>query len=310
MQRFQQTKHVLGSTAYLTVVLNEGMQPATVFEPLWQQIDIFEQCFSRFMPDSELSQCNHAAGTRHPISTEFRNLVVAARTMAERSGGLYNPFILPALQRAGYKGSWPQPHISDEKLDYQNRIAVDWRELTVGDTWLHIPGNTALDFGGIGKGYLLDQLAESLRIMNITGYWLSLGGDILCAGHDGSGDAWRIGIQHAQHEANTIATVVNHDKKLAVATSGVTKRQGISDTGSWHHIIDPRTGKPANTQVLTATVCADTATSADVIAKCLVIADTEAARTTLQAMHEQNALLQIKSDGKVEIMRLGATWSI
>jgi len=311
MQRLQQTRHALGSTAYLTIVLENHVHSETVFDTLWQQIDAFEQRFSRFLPDSELSRCNQAAGIQQSVSIEFRDLLLAARVMAERSGGLYNPFILPALQRAGYKSSWPQPHIRDEALDYEDRVAiVDWHELAVGDTWVHIPKHTALDFGGIGKGYLLDQLGETLRTLGIADYWLSLGGDILCSGYDSAGEAWRIGIQHAQREADTVAAVINYGQKLAVATSGISKRRGTSENGDWHHIIDPRTGRSAITGVLTATVSAHTATSADVVAKCLVIAGKKAAEITLKTMHEHNALLQVTDKNTVEIVQLGAGWSV
>jgi thiamine biosynthesis lipoprotein len=310
MQRLQQTRHALGSTAYLTVVLDDHVHSETIFATLWQQIDAFEQRFSRFLPDSELSHCNRAAGMQQSISAEFRDLLVTTQALAEKSQGLYNPFILPALQRAGYKGSWPQPNIRDEALNYENRIAVvDWREMTIGDTWVRIPKNTALDFGGIGKGYLLDRLDETLKPMDIAGYWLSLGGDILCSGHDGAGESWQIGVQHAKRETNTVASVTNHGRKLAVATSGTTKRQGISDNGSWHHIIDPRTGQPAKTNVLTATVSAGTATSADVAAKCLVIAGSGSADATLRTMDEQNALLQIVDGRNLKVIRIGAVWS-
>jgi thiamine biosynthesis lipoprotein len=311
MQRLQQTRHALGSTAYLTVVLDDHVHSETIFDTLWQQIDTFEQRFSRFLPDSELSECNRTAGIQHSISPEFRDLLVTTQVMAERSDGLYSPFILPALQRAGYKGSWPQPHIRDEALNYEDRVAVvDWHEMTIGDTWVRIPKNTALDFGGIGKGYLLDQLDETLRTLDVIGYWLSLGGDILCSGHDLAGEFWKIGIQHARQETDTVASVTNHGQKLAVATSGTTKRQGVSDNGTWHHIIDPRTGQPAKTNVLTATVSADTATSTDVAAKCLVIAGSGSAEATLKTMDEQNALLQIMDGRNLKVMQLGAVWSV
>ena len=310
MQQLQQTRHALGSTAYLTIVVDDHVHPGTVFDVLWQQIDTIEQRFSRFLADSELSRCNRTAGTREPISIEFRDLLVTARMMAERSHGLYNPFILPALQRAGYKGSWPQPHIHDESLNYENRVAVvDRHELTIGDSWVQVPKHTALDFGGIGKGYLLDQLGETLQTMDIADYWLSLGGDILCSGYDAAGEAWQIGIQRARRETDTVATVINYGQKLAIATSGTTKRQGTSENGTWHHIIDPRTGGPAKTNVLTATVSANTATSADVTAKCLVIAGKEAAETTLKTMCEHNALLQVIYNDTVEVIQLGAGWS-
>ncbi len=274
MRRYQQSRHVLGSDALLTLVLEDSTPSKATFNLLWQQIDAFEQHFSRFLVSSELSRFNTAAGSKQPVSPEFRTLLATAKAYAEKTGGLYNPFILPALQRAGYKGSWPSPHKGSKQLDYGQRASADWHTITVGDTWARIPADTALDFGGIGKGFLLDRLSETLQTEGIGNYWLSLGGDILCNGADANSDSWYIGIARAEETGKTVAAVKNHGQKLAVATSGTTKRRGANERGTWHHIIDPRTGEPATTNVLTATVCAQDAVTADIAAKCLVISPT------------------------------------
>lgn len=309
MQRFQQTKHALGSAAYLTVVLEDDVSPDLLLHSLWEQINSFEQRFSRFLPTSELSTFNLAAGSKQAVSQDFLSLLVKVNEMGRRTEGFYNPFILPSLQRAGYKGSWPKPQTADTALNFESRSSAQWSDIEIGDTWARIPENTALDFGGIGKGYLLDLLAESLQEKAIDNYWLSLGGDVLCSGHDVTGGPWRIALQHARDEGKTVAAVKNVDGRLAVATSGITKRQGISERGTWHHIIDPRSGVPAKTDLLTATVSSDSATLADVAAKCLVIAGSKKAAETLRKLGEHNAILQIAQHNAVIVEKIGTVWS-
>jgi thiamine biosynthesis lipoprotein len=309
MENFQQSRHALGSDVVLTLVLADATQEAAIFDLLWQQIEAFEQRFSRFRSDSELSRFNAAAGAEQTVSPEFHALLVAAKMYGKKTGGLYNPFTLPALQRAGYKGSWPAPHQVDGALNYEDRGNADWQAITLGRTTVQIPADTALDFGGIGKGYLLDRLGETLQIQHVGNYWLSLGGDILCIGHDASGEPWHIGVAHARQANQIAATVQNNGRKLAVATSGITKRQGVSAAGKWHHIIDPRTGRPADTDILTATVCTAEATTADVAAKCLVIAGSASAESTLTALDEANALLQIADGRSITMLKLGAVWN-
>jgi thiamine biosynthesis lipoprotein len=308
MRRLQQQRQALGSAVCLTLVLSEAEKSQPIFNVLWQQIDRFEQCFSRFRADSELSTFNATAGDKQAVSPEFRALLMAAKTFAEKTGGLYNPCILPALQQAGYKGSWPRPDKLGEAPDYETRAIADWHHITINDTWAQIPNDTALDFGGIGKGYLLDQLGDTLLTQGVSSYWLSLGGDILCNGYDAADDPWYIGIADAKNEQKSIAAVKNHGQKLAIATSGVTKRQGISEKGKWHHLIDPRTGKPAKTDMLTATVCSTAATAADVAAKCLVITGRASAKQTLTKLRETDALLQITDGAGIAVLKLGAIW--
>ncbi len=311
MRRYQQTKQALGSAAYLTLVVPTNRQPDDLFADLWRYIDEFEQRFSRFLAISELSACNKAAGSKHMVSPEFRQLLVIARDMSERTGGLYNPFVLPALQRAGYKGSWPYPDEISASLDFAGRQSASWRDIQIGKDWIMIPKNTALDFGGIGKGYLLDELAARLRARAVDSYWLSLGGDIVCAGLDDPGIPWEISIQDAVHENNRVAYVSNQGNDLAVATSGVTKRKGTSAHGAWHHLIDPRTGEPALSDVLTATVCAESATEADVYAKCLVIVGSTETDTFMESVTIRNVLLQQTGSGTTSIVqKKGLVWQV
>lgn len=311
MQRFQQTKRALGSEAVLTLVVEDQATADETFAELWEKIQTFEARFSRFLPESELSTFNAAAGAKQPISPEFSDLLLTTKDMAEKTDGLYNPFILPALQRAGYKGSWPTPAEANDKLAYENRHESSWRELKVEGDTAQIPADTALDFGGIGKGYLLDELATWLRAKGTTNFWLSLGGDIICGGFDLGKKPWRVGIQHALKGEETAGEVANETGALlAIATSGVTKRKGETPNGAWHHLIDPRTGAPAQTSVLTATICTPKATDADVLAKCLVIAGTDDAAHLMQIFQADDALVQSEAtEGEVAIQKIGNIWS-
>ncbi|HEY8998778.1 MAG TPA: FAD:protein FMN transferase [Candidatus Saccharimonadales bacterium] len=309
MKRYQQTKHVLGSDALLTIVVSDKQNADAIFSALWEHIQRFEARFSRFLPESELSHFNQVAGERQRVSKEFLELLVATKKMAALTDGLYNPFVLPALQRAGYKGSWPQPAVGDPHVNYEQRGAADWTEIVIGEAWAQIPEQSALDFGGIGKGYLLDELAAWLRKKEVSNFWMSLGGDILCSGYDVDGSAWQIAIQSAIAD-QTVANVTNDGKPLAVATSGVTKRKGVGASGAWHHIIDPRTGKPATTDILTATVCNEEATKADVFAKCLVIVGSEAAKQLAQSLEMRGAFIQVAlPDGTTQTKKIGNIWN-
>lgn len=280
MQRLQQQFHALGSEIFITLVADDDFPFKTIFHVLHGHISTFEQRFSRFLPKSELSMFNTDAGKDTKVSTEFLELLLKCRLMMKATDGLYNPFILPALQKAGYKGSWPTPRALAGAPDFSSRQIVPFTELKISSGTARIPANTALDFGGIGKGYLLDKLAEYLQSKAIVGYWLSLGGDIVCAGHDLNGQTWSIQVQHAARQEEKIAALTNtNGSPLFIATSGVTKRRGENGKDAWHHIIDPRTGLPAETNILTATVTSDTGVNADVYAKVIVIAGYEQAKS-------------------------------
>lgn len=290
MIRLQQTRHALGSEVLLTLVGTERKSLAELFDMLWGEIRIFESTFSRFQEDSELSYVNSRAGLPVRASQEFIQLTECSKDMALRTGGLYNPLILPALQRAGYKGSWPSPGTFDPDLDYSHRKIAEAEMIQLTTETVQLPPDAALDFGGIGKGYLLDQLANLLAAQGCENFWLSLGGDLIVQGYDSDGGAWKVGISAAEGNGEVARVQNEKGKRLAVATSGITKRQGEG----WHHLIDPRTGKPSTTDVLTATVCTEKAVEADVYAKCLVLVGSGQAETFMAQHGFTKAVLQTR----------------
>lgn len=271
MTKFQQARHALGSEAILTIVADDQKTADELFKKLWKLIEGFEARFSRFRPDSELSQLNQQAGQPFRASPELRQLLIVCQRYASTTNGLFNPFTLPALQTAGYKGSWPSPELFDADLDVSDREVVNPELLQIDRDNVVIPIYGALDLGGIGKGYLLDILADWLKKQGITNFWLSLGGDIVCSGYDvvGTTDSqpWTVQIADAASGQPVAVARNNNGEQLAVATSGVTKRRGHN----WHHLIDPRTGKPADTDLLHVTVVSTTVTAADVYAKVLLL---------------------------------------
>lgn len=306
MRRYQQTAHALGSEAFLTLVSDQPKAVIdTYFAELWKTIHDFEQRFSRFLPTSELTQFNQAAGKKTPVSLEFIAALQAAKQLGKATDGLFNPFILPDLQHAGYMNSWPHPSQQHGAISYADRSAAAIDRLQIGKDWATMPETAALDFGGFGKGYLLDLLADGLP-SGVRGYWFSLGGDILCDGYDKDGSVWQIAVTDALDTTQPVATIRNEQgKRLAIATSGVTKRTGTTAGGkTWHHIIDPRSGEPAQTDTLTVTAVTDKALDADVYAKVLVILGSSNAPAFAKAHKLDQAILQVATSTGTRVL----TW--
>lgn len=286
MQRYQQIKKALGSECVMTLVVADSVNPTQLFSQLWNFLNEFETRFSRFKPESELSCFNLKAGTPIAISYEFFELLAEAERYMKLTNGLFNPFVLPALQKAGYKGSWPHPETATNQLDFSEREIVQPEHLNITPTTARIPKMAALDFGGIGKGYALDKLAQLLAENSVENFWLSLGGDIICQGKDVTNQPWSVAIAGQSSDEQIIANIENKPGELlAIATSGVTKRRGAD----WHHIIDPRTQQPSNSNVLTATVISLSATEADIYAKSLVIDPTISLPHTILGVALQTA---------------------
>lgn len=288
----QQERVALGSQTILTVNGDDQTVAEELLTRLWAVIDEFEQRFSRFLPDSELNALNRQAGKTVTVSQAMYDILLTALALAEKTGGLFNPFILPALNKSGYIQSF-HPRDDLQAIDYSLREVAGHASLELlADNRVTIPANSALDLGGIGKGYLLDQLNQHLS-PNLLGYWLSLGGDILVKGVDNHNLAWEVAIDDAFKPGQDAAYVTSPLKQsLAIATSSVTKRQGVKQGKSWHHIIDPRTGQPATSDIISATICHPSAMTADVLASCLIIRGSADAEAWLNKLGVSDAFIQ------------------
>ena len=254
-----------------------------LFRKLWREIFQFERAFSRFVPASELSMFNKNAGLPTKVTAAFLGLLLASEQMSQRTRGLHNPFILPSLQRTGYYRSAQPGYETDVIDDFRHRKTVLPEALDIADDIVTIPHGSAIDMGGCGKGYLLDQLSKTLSPAQLDGYWLSLSGDMLTYGNDEAGEPWRVEIQSSSGE-NELPAIQTDGMITAIATSGTFRRapHKKNDT-NWHHIIDPRTGFSAETDVKLATVVADSALVADTLASSAVIVGDLKARLLLEA---------------------------
>ncbi len=297
LKRYSQTRLALGSDATITLVTAmPSVKVRELFKTLWRHVHTFERSFSRFIPMSELSAFNRSAGLRIPISDEFHSLLIAAKNMSEKTGGLFNPFILPALQRAGYVRSAVPGYESDAVDDYSDRAVVDIDALEIGSAWASIPYGTALDIGGCGKGYLADQLREVLARHDVVGYWVSLGGDVATGGYDEDGTTWKVYIQDAGNlSSEKEQFIICPEYAFAVATSGTFRRVSQKNEQNWHHIIDPLTLRPAITDVRLATICSTAALEADVLASCAITLGSRNAKPFVQNCGAQAMLLQCQN---------------
>ncbi len=294
MKHYQESI-ALGSKSGIVLVTSDSeIDTNAIFSAIWKEIFKFERRFSRFIPASELSILNNKAGFKQPISNEMKDILIAAKDMAIQTKGLYNPFILPALQAAGYSSSRVPNHEKDQVYDYSKRAVAKIEQLEIGDDWARIPYNSALDLGGIGKGYLLDWLKQSIP-NKIDGYWISLGGDIALGGNDEDNKPWTVLVEDALNSTHTIGYFTTKGR-VGVATSGITVNKGEKAGKQWHHIIDPQTNKPANTDVLLASIYGESSMRADVLASCAVILGADKGMKFLKQHGVKSAVIQYQSD--------------
>ncbi len=303
LKQFTDTKLALGCDTTLTIVTKTTSQEVSrIFNMLWLEIFKFEKKFSRFLPDSELSKFNRNAGIKTEISKEFEDILRVSNEMSEKTNGYHNPFVLPALHRFGYEKSFVSKHDDSSFESHSADQIVDYTNLVVSTGFATIPKNTSIDLGGCGKGYLADKLGKIISKYKIDGFWFSIGGDIIALGNNESNTSWQLTIQDADKPTTALDGVTQFENiGFCVATSGTIVRRGKVGATNWHHIINPLTYKPAETDVRLATVLAPTTVEADVLATTAVILGSEKCLDFMKNSSAISALLQLDDINKTII---------
>ncbi len=241
--------------------LNQKKEATAYLEEAFAMMRSFEQHYSRFVASSELSVFNQSEG--RTLSPEFFDILTQAKHFHQYTHGLFDPSILPALEKEGYPGiaatlASEKRSFSELHLDPQTHTATKPRDLRI-------------DLGGIGKGYIVDRVASFLS-QRFEHFLIDAGGDIYAQGSNirEGYPYWAIEVEHPlnKEEAATLLLLTHK----AVATSGRNRRHWRKDGQKKHHIIDPRTSKSADSTFLSVTVLADNVMTADVLAKTLFIA--------------------------------------
>jgi thiamine biosynthesis lipoprotein len=250
-----------------------------------------EARFSRFRGDSELSALNRARGPLR-VSPDLFAALLRARGYLELTGGLFDPAIGGALAALGYDRSFapgaldrataPAPAPAASLLE----VALDLANRTV-----ERPDHVQIDLGGMIKGAAVDAAARAC--LGGAGA-IDAGGDAAVRGCAPDGEPWRIEIEDPRDASRVIATVAACDR--AVATSASNRRRWQLGSGQAHHIIDPRTGEPAASDLAQVTVLAPRAELAEVVAKAVLLLGERAGRRFLEAQPGAGAVL-VQRDG-------------
>lgn len=245
--------------------------------------------------DSEVYALNHRTAGTVSLSPELTALLEQALLLAHQTGGAFDPTVYPLVQAWGFTSDTRQVP-EQERLDRLLTL-VDHEAVRLEGNRLSLPGEMQLDFGGIAKGWAGDRAAQLLRGEGVTSAILRLGGNIHTIGSKPDGTPWRVGIQDPDTGASLgVVSVIDR----AVVTSGSYERYFVQDSQSFHHILDPDTGRPADTGLASVTVIGDYGTRCDALSTALFVMGPERAADFWRTHRDFEAVF-IHTDGHVTI---------
>ncbi len=274
--------------------------------PTW--FAAWEQQVSRFRADSELVQLNHHTGQWMPVSPVLYDILQLAIWAAYESDGLVTPTLLHALEASGYDRSFETLSSRDGSCTVlpvpqtSHYTIADWRaiELNPHTRSVRVPANVRLDLGGFAKGWAAQQTMHKLA--SFAPVLVNAGGDIAVSGLRTDGSRWPVGVDNPADPDQQLELLMID--RGGIATSGRDFRRW-QHNGLWqHHILDPRTGRPALTDLLSVTVIAPTACEAEMAARVALILGSHAALSWFEARPGLAGLLVTEAGSVMQSHRL------
>ena len=232
-----------------------------------EAVDRDERRWSRFLPDSEVTRINGAAGHPVPVSRETLELLEACTLWADRTGGVFQPLVGGAMVAWGYRRGFrvqsPFAPASPARRPLDGRMVIDRRRGTV-----RITAGSRLDLGGIGKSWIAVRIAKLLfQRSDDPQLLVDAGGDLVAVRGDHIVD---VEAPDIAGECPSPAAHIHLREGHGVATSGYGRRQWTNGDGRVaHHLLDPATGTPG--PLSHATVVSADPVAADVLAKVLAL---------------------------------------
>jgi len=217
-------------------------------------------------PDSEVSRLNTAG--RAPVSEDTAALLAAARGAWAETGGLFDCTIYPLMELWGFPSR--DYRVPAEAELMQTLPLVDGSRVRLSGGEATLGAGQKIDLGGIAKGYAARRAVECFQAHGVRAGIVSLGGNVQTLGSRPDGTPWQVGVRDPSGGPDDALAVLSAGD-LAIVTSGGYERWFEADGRVYPHILDPRTGRPAETDLLSVTVvCAD-GTRADALSTALYV---------------------------------------
>lgn len=244
-----QSKSFFAMDTYMTITAY-GENAETALNQVEERVKELEKMWSVTDENSEIYAVNHSEGENVHISPETAELLDFSLDISEVTDGALDCTMYPVLTEWGFTtGDYKIP--TDEKISELLKN-TGYEKIDLNDNNVTVPQNMQIDLGAVGKGYTGDLIVDILQENGIESALLDLGGNIQTIGTKPDGTDWKLGLR-SPFDEGSFATLEISD--CAVITSGGYERYFVGDDGeTYWHILDPETGKPAHSGLVSVTI--------------------------------------------------------
>lgn len=245
----KETKNVFAMNTYITLTAY-GENADVALDKSEDRIRELEGLLSVTGENSEIYAVNHSGGTPVSLSSDTEKVLSFALDIAQKTNRALEPTIYPVLTAWGFTTESYQ--IPEQEKIKQLLKSVDFQKVQIKNHSLALADGMQLDLGAVAKGYAGDEIANLLKNSGVTSAIINLGGNVQTIGTRPDGSKWRVGLKAPDADGHIGILEVSD---CAVITSGGYQKYFTGEDGKqYHHIIDPATGRPAESGLISVTV--------------------------------------------------------
>lgn len=281
---------------YVTITLYDH-QDIELIEECFDLCREYEEMFSRTIEGSEVSNFNQAEAGEYEVSKELYELLKLAGEYSELTEGAFDVTIEPVSSLWDFTAS--EPVVPEKEAILEELEYVGYQNLKLESGTVKKEKNkTGIDLGAIAKGYIADKIKEHLLANGVESATIDLGGNILLIGGKPDGTDFKVGIQKPFEDRKEIIGMVPL-KDYAAVSSGIYERCFTKDGVFYHHILNPKTGYPCESDLTAVTILAPDAARADALSTSCFILGKEKGKELIDSLEGVYGVF-ITKEGEVE----------
>ena len=273
-----------------------GERGEEAVEAAVQEVERLDALLSTGIAESEVSRIN--ASGEGDLSEDTKKILSEGLTIWKQTGGLFDVTIYPLMQLWGFPtGNYHVPTKEELKqtmsLVDSSKVILDGNHVTLGE-------KQKMDLGGIAKGYTSNRIMEIFQEYGVTSAMVSLGGNVQTLGKKPDGTDWQVGIQNPDNvQGDLLGAVAVQDQ--AVITSGGYERYFEENGQTYIHILDPRTGCPAESGLASVTIVSSNGMLADALSTSLYIMGPDEAEAYWRIYADEFDMIVMTDEGTVYV---------
>lgn len=291
IQQYTNTDFAMGTVISQTVYTS-GVDKTASYVKLLEEIE--NDLISWRVEGSEIDKVNQSAGKEEGVELSEKTAGYLAQTLilSEKSGGKLDPTIGKLTRLWNIDGEDGKEEIPEQKEIDSLLEDVGYERIVQNDRHITLEKDVSLDFGAVGKGIGCDEIDKLLKEdETITGAVISVGGSILTYGEKENGEPWTVAIADPRSEEGDYLGTLSIEGEKFVSTSGDYEKYFIKDGERYHHILDPDTGYPAKSGLISTTVLCDSGLLSDGLSTACFILGREKALDLLEEYGAEGILV-------------------